>query len=87
MGKYEKLVQLVSSADPQPIGGNELVCFAHMDNSAFNTGFKYLNDAIDTMLTEVEGRVERGEGPLPANSPAHGLSLSAVLCALGLQGI
>lgn len=69
MGKYEKLVQLVSSADPQPIGGNDLVCFAHMDNSAFDTGFKYLNEAIDTMLAEVEGRVARGEGPLPANSP------------------
>lgn len=69
MARVEKLTDLVVKADPQPIGGNELGHFSICVQMCFGTGLSYINDAIDTVLTELEERVEKGEGVLPKGSP------------------
>ncbi len=69
MLKLETLTNMVANSDPQPINGNELTLFGVATALAFDTGLKYLNEAIDEIIIEVKGRVERGEGTLPAGSP------------------
>lgn len=67
--KLEQLCDLVTYSDPQPITSNELTLFGAVTHSAFETGFKYVDDAIDTMLEEVKARVAEGRGVLPKDSP------------------
>ncbi len=67
--KVEKLTDLISRADPQPVSGNEMAIFQAPAQIAFGTGLKYLNEALELMLAEVEKRLEREEGPLPKDSP------------------
>ena len=69
IGKLERLVDMVSFADPQPITGNELTIFGALTQVALDFGFKYLNEAIDIMIEEVKERVRIGSGPLPKGSP------------------
>ena len=69
LDKVEKLTDLVCTADPQPITGNELTIFSAPTLLAFDNGFKHLETAIDVLTDEVERRVSRSEGPLPKGSP------------------
>lgn len=67
--KVERLTELVSGADPQPITGNELTLFYIPIQIALDTGLGYVDEAIDLMTAEVRDRISRGEGPLPKNAP------------------
>lgn len=67
--KVEKLMDMVSKADPQPLSGNDLAIFQAPAQIAFGTGLKYLNEAIDLILEEVTQRVQHGIGPLPKGAP------------------
>lgn len=69
LDKVEKLTDIVCTTDPQPITGNELTIFSAPTQLSFDNGFKYLGEAIDVLITEVEDRVSRSVGPLPENSP------------------
>jgi hypothetical protein len=69
MERVEQLTDLVANADPQPITGNGLTLFGVGMQMSFDTGFVYLNDALDTAIAEVKERIERGEGVLPKGAP------------------
>lgn len=69
LNKLEELESLVLYSDPQPISGNDLAIFGAMVRASFDTGFLYLNEAIDTMIEEVKGLVKQGKGPLPKGAP------------------
>ncbi len=69
LGKIEELEKLVTGNEPQPMSGNDFTLFGAMMHANFDTGFKYLNRAIDTVLDEVRERVAKKQGPLPADSP------------------
>lgn len=69
VSKLEELSDLVLNSDPQPISGNDLALFGAMTHSAFDTGFSYVNEAIDVTLEEVRKRVNQKQGPLPAGAP------------------
>ena len=69
LSKVERLMDRMSVADPQPITGNDLAIFYAPSQIAFDTGFKYLNDAIDCMILETEERIAGEEGPLPKHAP------------------
>jgi len=67
--KVEQLTDLVTSADPQPITGNELTIFCVPVQIAFDTGLGYLNEAIDCMMEDVRERMRKGAGALPKHAP------------------
>ncbi len=67
--KVEELMDLMSHAPVQPVTGNDLTIFQAPSQIAFDSGFRFLNEAIDLMLEEVRARILRGEGPLPEDAP------------------
>lgn len=69
MERVERLTDLVVRADPQPITGNELTLFGLCLEAAFETGFGYMDDALDTIIAEVEARIALGEGVSQKGAP------------------
>lgn len=69
MARVELLTDLVVSADPQPITGNELTLFGICTEVSFDTGFDYLNEALDIAIAEVRERIKSGTGVLPKGAP------------------
>ena len=67
--KLDELTMLVATSDPQPISGNDLTIFSVLAHAAFDTGFRYFNEAIDEVLVEVRERIERHDGALAAGAP------------------
>ena len=67
--KVEELTELVATADPQPISGNDLILFCIPAHVCFDSGFSYFNEAIDILLAEVKERIRLEKGPLPKGSP------------------
>jgi benzoyl-CoA reductase/2-hydroxyglutaryl-CoA dehydratase subunit BcrC/BadD/HgdB len=70
--KLETFTQMVALSDPQPVGGNELTLFSAPTGMAFNTGFTYLEAALDVMLRETRDLIAKGEGVLPKGAPKLG---------------
>lgn len=69
MDRVETLTDLVMTANPQPITGNELTIFGICSDLCFDVGYDYINDALDTIIREVRERIARGQGVLPKGSP------------------
>ena len=67
--RVEHLTDLVMNSDPVPMYGNDLTLFTLCMECAFDTGYKYINDALDTTIAEVEQRISEGRGVLPKGSP------------------
>lgn len=67
--KVELLTELVATADPQPVSGNDLILFCTPAHVCFDSGFSHFSSAIDTMIEEVRARIGNGQGPLPKGSP------------------
>lgn len=67
--RIEKLTDLVMNSDPMPMIGNDLTLFTICMESAFDTGFGWINDALDTAIAEVEERIRSGRGVLPKGAP------------------
>lgn len=67
--RLECLTDMVVAADPQPITGNELTLFGVGLQMVFDTGYDYLNAAIDTMTAEASARIACGQGILPKGAP------------------
>ncbi len=70
--KVNCLNDLVINADPQPLSGNELSLIEQMITIAFNTGLKYMEEAIDITIEEVRDLIDRKEGILPVGAPKLG---------------
>jgi len=68
MMKYGELLMLMAS-DPSPIRGTVVLFLTFPMFMAFNTGYKYDNDAIDALIKDAKERVDRGEGVVPKGSP------------------
>ena len=66
--KVDDLTDIVSFSDPQPIGGNDLTLFSAPTALAFDTGFHYLEEALDTLIEEARERVQKGR-PAAGRSP------------------
>jgi hypothetical protein len=71
--KVAQLNQIAMKADPFPIGGNVLSILGSPMSMPYNTGLKYMNDAIDTLLVEVKQAIANGEGVLPKGAPKVGV--------------
>lgn len=67
--KLEVLTELVATADPQPISGNDLVLFGIPAHVCFDSGFHYFSEAIEILIDEVKERIQKGCGPLPKGAP------------------
>jgi len=70
--KTSTLVSLVCKSDPQPLGGNALSNFQQPMTVPFNTGFKYMEEAIDIMIKEARQAIKEGKGILPKGAPKVG---------------
>lgn len=70
--KIYYLNNIVIKADPQPISGNELSLFGQMMTVPFNTGLKYIEEAIDITIDEVSELIKKKKGILPAGAPKIG---------------
>lgn len=76
--KLDELTRLVSNTDPQPIGGNELALFGTTNFMTFNTGYEFLEKALDTILEEVKQRISNKIGILPIGSPKLGCHFTPI---------
>jgi benzoyl-CoA reductase/2-hydroxyglutaryl-CoA dehydratase subunit BcrC/BadD/HgdB len=72
MRKVHYLHDLACHADPQPLSGNELSLIGQMMTLPFNTGFAYVEEALDLTIKEVEMLIAQKKGPLPAGAPRLG---------------
>ena len=66
------LGNLVCNSDPVPVGGASLVLFQDGIGVPLNNGYKYLEEAIDILIKELQAAVKSGEGILPKGSPKVG---------------
>ena len=67
--KNGMLVSLMSKADPVPLGGSDIVHFQQPLGIPFNTGVKYLEEAIDLTIKEVRAAIKEGKGVVPKGAP------------------
>ena len=75
-GRYQfkvgTLVGLVCKSDPVPLGGNSLTQFEQVVGVPFNSGYKYIEEAIDILIKELRKVVKEGKGILPKGAPKVG---------------
>lgn len=76
--KYAELAKLMA-ADPSPISGEIALIPTFPTFMAFNTGYKYANDALDALIKDASERVTRGEGIVPKGSP-RGMAWTIPFC-------
>ncbi len=70
--KLGSLTGLVSKADPVPLGGNALTNFQQVLFVPFNTGYEYMEEAMDIMTQEVREAIKNGVGVVPKGAPKLG---------------
>lgn len=70
--KVGMLTNLATNADPPVIGGEVLTMLQQVMTVPFNTGFKYIEDAIDTLTKELKAAIKKGEGVMPKGTPRVG---------------
>lgn len=70
--KIGMLTNLVATADPPVLGGELLTVMQQVMNVAFNTGFHYVEEAIDILTKEVRAAIKAGEGIMPKGTPRIG---------------
>lgn len=78
--KIRYLNLLISSSDPQPLGGNELSLVATSVLIHFNTGMNYVEEAVDILIKEIKNRIKKGKGILPVGSPKAGCNYIPFCC-------
>lgn len=67
--KYSQLVSLVCKSNPQVIRGSALTNFGQAMTCPFNSGFEYMEEALDIMLRECRKAIKEGTGVLPKDAP------------------
>ena len=70
--KCGMLTNLCTNADPPVLGGETLTMLQQVLTVPFNTGFKYMEDAIDTLTKEIRAAIKAGEGVMPKGTPRVG---------------
>ena len=70
--KIGTLVSLVCKSDPVPMGGATVTQFQQGMTCPFNSGLKYLEEALDILIRELRQAVKKGEGVLPKGAPKVG---------------
>lgn len=70
--KLGQLTGLVSKADPVPLGGNALTNYQQVLFVPFNSGFGYMEEALDIMTQEVKEAIKAGVGVVPKGAPKLG---------------
>lgn len=68
--KCGMLTNLCTNADPPVLGGETLTMLQQVLTVPFNTGFKYMEDAIDTLTKEIRAAIKAGEGVMPKGTRA-----------------
>ena len=76
--KIDELTRLVSNTDPQPMGGNELALFGTTNFMTFNTGYEFMENALDTITEEIKDRISKKIGILPEGSPKLGCHFTPI---------
>ncbi len=69
VSKLEEMNRLIYEADPQPVSCNEFTLFSSIQHTPFDTGWKYFLEAITIFIEEIEERIQKKAGRLPAGSP------------------
>ncbi|PAB60566.1 hypothetical protein CCE28_03205 [Anaeromicrobium sediminis] len=70
--KYSQLVSLVCKSNPQVIHGSALTNFGQPMAIPFNSGQKYMEEAMDIMIRECKKARKAGTGVLPKDAPKLG---------------
>ncbi len=70
--KFSQLNSLVVKSNPQVISGSALVNFGEPYHFPFNSGEKYMEEAIDIMIREVRQAIKEGKGAYPKDAPKLG---------------
>lgn len=70
--KLGQMVSLACKADPLPLGGAALTQFQQPMAVPFNSGLKYMEEALDIMIKELRQAIKEGVGILPKGAPKLG---------------
>ena len=70
--KAGMLTQMCTTANPPVLGGESLTMMQQALTVPFNTGFKYLEPAMDVLIKEVRAAIKAGEGVMPKDTPTVG---------------
>ena len=66
--RYGELLKLMAE-DPAPLRGNLPLTILVPTFCAWNTGYKYANNALTALIKDAKERVKKGEGVVPKGSP------------------
>lgn len=72
MFKTGSLAALVAKANPQPLRGSVVTNISQPYTFPFNTGLRYMEDALDTLTKEIRKEVKAGTGIFPKDAPKMG---------------
>ncbi|MCJ7836341.1 2-hydroxyacyl-CoA dehydratase family protein [Cuneatibacter sp. NSJ-177] len=70
--KIGQLVNMCCNADPAPLGGDALTMMQQPITLPFNTGFKYMEEALDVLIKEMRAAIKEGRGIVPKGAPKVG---------------
>jgi len=84
--KTGTLTKLVCSGNPQPLSGSALTIFTQPMTVPMNTGFTYIEEALDIMIRECRQAKKEGTGILPKDHPKVG-SYFVPFCVPWVDGI
>lgn len=70
--KVGMLTKMCTTANPPVLGGEALTMLQQVLTVPFNTGFTYMEDAIDTLMKEIRTCIKNGEGVMPKDTPTVG---------------
>lgn len=70
--KAGMLTQMCTTANPPVLGGEALTMLQQCLTVPFNTGFRYLEEAIDILIKEIRQAIKKGEGVMPKDTPTVG---------------
>lgn len=72
MGKVAQINMMVSLNDPAPLRAFEAAYTQLCFGAAFNNGFKYMEEALDILIPELEQAIAEGKGVLPKGATRVG---------------
>ena len=67
--KYSQLISVVCKSNPQVLSGSALTNFGQPMFLPYNSGIKYMEEALDIMIRECKQASKKGTGILPKDAP------------------
>ena len=77
--KIGMLTQLCTNSDPATLGGEALTMMQQVLTTPFNTGVKYMEEAIDILTKEIKEAIKKGEGVIEKGAAKVGF-YNAPIC-------